>query len=176
MLKKNRLLWSFIVVLYLAGLLLGCLYQVKIKEQAEMYEYLKSGVSGYGESLYGSIRAGLSDNVPEFLILVICAFLPFGAYIVCGIVAVRGFMTGFALTCALRTYSLPGFILCIGNILSAVLTIPCFVFYGLCIFGNHEDISKTKLLFFTILYLGAVLFFDGVIKGGISPLAIKFLR
>jgi hypothetical protein len=162
-----------LVGLYSVGILVGGVYQVKIPEQNEMYQYLKNGVSAYSGGIIKGIGAVFSDNMPEFLVLFVSAYLPFGGYVVGGCLAVRGFMAGFAITAALRTYGLLGLVLCLGNVLSAA-TCAFIVAYGIFLFKGAEMSGRVKLGIFSFLYSLAVLGLDAVIKGGLSVVALRF--
>ena len=172
MARKTFWILAMLVVIYGLGILLGGMYQVKIPEQTEMYQYLKNGVSAYGGGIGKGIGAVFSDNLPEFFVLFLSAYLPFGVYAVGICLGVRGFMTGFALTAALRTYGLSGVILCAGNVLSA-LTCALIVAYGLFLHARAEMAGRVKLGLFSYLYLLAVLGLDAVIKGGMSAVVLR---
>ena len=174
--KRSSFAFYLLVVFYLLGLLAGGLYQVHIKEQAQMYEYLKNGVSGYEGSVLGSIKAVGMDNIPELLAMLLSAYLPFGLYLVGGVLLVRGFMAGFALTACLRVYGIFGGMLCIGNVLSAALTGACFILFGMFIFNNADSFGKVKLGFFSFIFLLVVLLLDSILKGTLSSIAVKLWR
>lgn len=174
--KKSSIAFYLLIAIYVLGLLSGGLYQVHIKEQTEMYEYLKNGVAVYEESVLGSIKAAGKDNIPELLLMLLSAYLPFGLYLIGGILAVRGFMTGFAVTACLRVYGLSGVCLCLGNVLSAVISVPCFIIFGIFIYNNAESTGKIKLGFFSLIFLVTVLVFDSVLKGALSSLAVRLWR
>ena len=148
------------------------MYQVKIREQTEMYEYLKNGVSTYGGGVIKGIGAVFSDNLPEFFVMFLSAYLPFGVYAVGVCLAVRGFISGFAMAAALRTYGIFGTVLCAGNVLSA-LTCALIVGYGLFLYTKAGELGRVKLGVLSFFYLLAVISLDAVIKGGASAVALR---
>ena len=173
MTRKTFWLCAMLTGFYALGIFAGSMYQVKIREQTEMYQYLKNGVAAYGGGMGKGIFAVFSDNLPEFLVLLLSAYLPFGVYAVGVCLGVRGFMTGFALEAALRTYGLSGTVLCLGNVLSAV-TCTLFAGYGVFLYKRAEFTGRVKLGIFSFLYLLAVLSLDAVIRGGLSAVVLRF--
>jgi len=171
--KRTVIVFYLTIVMYVAGVVAGCIYQVKINDQAEMYEYLKNGVSEYSESIITGIKATIKDNFPELLILLVSAYLPFGTYIVGGVLAVRGFLNGFVITAVMRVFGFLGATLCVGNLLSAVITVPCFIGYAGFICSNGEAMGKVRLGIFCLLFLTIVLFADGIVKGGLSSVILR---
>lgn len=174
--KKNNLALCLLLFLFTAGMLMGSLYQVNIDEQTEMYEYLKGGVQGYNVGILGSIKAVCRDDVAELCILLVSAFLPFGVILAGGVLAFRGFMTGFALTAALRAYGIGGILLCLGNIASALVVVPCVMLYGIFILSSSYTKSRVKLFFFCAVFLIILFLLDSVLKGALSVIMSRLWR
>lgn len=174
--KKNSLAFFVFTILFTVGILAGSLYQVRIDEQTEMYEYLKSGISGYDVGIGGSIKAVCRDNFTELCALLISAFLPFGVLVVGVVLAIRGFMTGFAITAVLRTYGFFGMSLCIGNIVSALIVVPCFTGFGIFVLENYNTKSRVKLFLISTAFLVFVLLCDAVLKGALSVIFTRLWR
>lgn len=166
--KKSKLGLWLLVFIFATGIFTGSLYQVKIDAQTEMYEYLKEGVTAYNPGLWDGIKAVFSDNFPELCILLVSAFLPFGAVLTGGVLASRGFMTGFAITAAMRTYGIKGMGLCLGNIVSCAVLVPSLIMFGLLLSGDLHKKNRLRTFMFSALFLMLMLGLDAVIRGGFS--------
>ena len=170
--RKNIVTFYLLIIIYLFGVFAGCLWQVHIKEQGEMYQYLKNGVSSYNESVKESVIAVAKDSIPELLLLMISVYIPYGIIIVAGSIAIRGFMTGFAITAAMRVFGISGGILCIGNILSVAIILPFLIFFAVFI-HEKDTIPPYKLGFLTLVFLGLILMTDCIFKGILSPSIVR---
>ena len=171
MAKKTVWICVILVGIYVMGLSLGGVFQANVREQSQMHEYLKNGVSAYGEGFIDGTKAVFFDNIIELLIMLVSAYLPFGVWAVGGVLAVRGFMTGFALTAMLRSYGPAGAVLCIGNILSATAVVPLYTFYGIWVSRSGERGIRLGILSF--IFLTGVLGADCVLKGGLSAVIMR---
>lgn len=174
--KRSRIALFLLVFVYVLGLLVGGLYQVSLPAQKEMLEYLENGISDYSGGILSGIKGAFFDNLPELFVMMLTAFLPFGVFVVGGVIAVRGFLAGFAVTSVLRFFGAGGAVLCLGNLLSAGLTVSAYALFGIFILNNGRYAKGVKWGFFSFIFLALVILADSLIKGAISPLAVRLWR
>lgn len=175
---KNILFLAFIL-LYTVGVCIGCMMQISVRNQGNMYEYLESAMSGYDVTALESIKTILWDNLKIFGLLAIGGFFLAGPLVLAGVMLMKGYTAGFAITAVLRFYGMRGIIFCGANLVSAAIVIPAVCWYSCAsstnILKNRHDRKEFLKRFFLLLAaILPILCVDGILKGILSPFLIKF--
>ena len=174
--KRGTIVFCILTLMYFIGGMAGSFCQVKMSDQNEMYQYLTGAVSNYELNVGESFKASASDNAVEFAVMLISSFLPFGIWIFGVALAVRGFLTAFAVTASMRIYGVWGLLLNSGSVLSALLVIPVYVCFGKFLAAESDSKKGLKFAVACCSFLLVALIFDCAMKGIISPYIVKLWK
>lgn len=175
----KTVLFFVFIFLYVAGLLFGSFSQVGTENQKGMYEYLEKAVSGYDVSISDSIKQILEDNVKTLVLLVAGGILLLGPFIMAIMLVVKGYTAGFAITAMLRLFGAKGLVFCGANFLSTAILIPAIAWFSVSscdnILANRYDKSLFLKNFFKyIVIMLPILLLDGIIRGVLSSILLRF--
>ena len=165
-------------MLYLAGLSTGAVREIYEPDQAGIYSFLERGMAEYGAAAKDSIKSTFSDNMKFFGLLAVGGLSKILIWTAATAIIAKGYLTGFSVMAALRLYGLRGLLICAPNLLSVMFFVPSMIYYtgintaGL-ISGEEKPFYYKKFIFLTII-LFAVFCVDSVVKGGFSPIFIKW--
>ena len=178
--KNKKLMFFYIfLAIYILGLFVGTFSQIYDKNQADMYEYLKSAISVYEVSAKESIKGVFRENLKIILIILISGFFKISPFVSGGVIFIKGYTLGFATSAALRLFGISGLLLCGANFLSAMFLIPAIVIFGVFNIDNiryNLDDKKAFLKTYLVLSIFLLIIFgaDTVLRGALSSLFIKF--
>lgn len=178
--KKFRMAVFFaFIALYVIGLSVGSVSQVGNKNQGEMYEYLEGAVSEYNVTVGESVRQIIKGNLKTLVLLTLGGIFLLGPVVMVVLVAIKGYATGFAITAMLRLFGIRGITFCIANLLSCAIIIPALSWYSCAVVTNilenrYEKKTFFKCFFLMILVMVPVLLIDGVVRGVLSAVLMKY--
>ncbi len=177
---KNIKLIFLIVFLgiYIAGMGIGSVKQIKDEKQDEMYAYLENAVSDYSVTAAEGMKSVACDNAKILAASLFGGLFIFGPCIVAAVIFFKGYAAGFAITAVLRLYGLRGLTLCGANILSAVILIPALLYYGSAsahnlIYNRREKGIFLKKYLVLVIFLTAILCADSLVRGFFSSIFMK---
>lgn len=166
------------LLLYFVGVCIGCVREIGVENQGEMYEYLEASVTDYNVTASDSIKSIFKDNMKIFCFLFLGGlFLP-GSVLLGGVMLVKGYTAGFAITAMLRLFGMKGLIFCGANLVSAAILVPALSWYSGASFENlirkRED-RNTFLKKYTVMLLCIflILIFDAILRGFLSSMLMK---
>ncbi|MBR4720261.1 MAG: hypothetical protein IK057_00720 [Clostridia bacterium] len=177
--KKLRNILIFILFfIYAGGVLAGAVREVKMPNASEMYEYLEKGIEEYDTAATSGVKTAAMDNLKTFSMLVIGSlFKPF-IWLMAVAMLIKGYFTGFSVMAALRLYGIRGILLCVPNILSAMVLIPASIYYGGLngsgLLNRYEKSGFYKKFLWATIFLLAIFCADTLIKGAASPIFVKW--
>ena len=171
-----KLLFLLLIFLYGAGVLIGAVWEVRAPNQNELYRYLSDGIKGYETQTVSGIKTAATENLKILLILVVGGAIKPLLWLPCAAMLIKGYITGFSVMAALRLYGIKGGLLCLANILSAVVIIPIAAYYGSKnmkgqILGEGK---YYKNFLIATIFLIAIFCADALIKGALSPIFVKW--
>lgn len=163
-------LFAALFGIYIIGVVTGSIHQVKTDNQAEMYSYLETAVSGYDAEVADSIKSVAKDNAKMLLLASPGAFFRIGVPGIAAVMLLKGYATGFAVTAVLRLYGMRGLLLCSANFISLAILIPALAYYGTAAIGNliyNRDEKKKFLKKAVLLFMFITLMFalDSALRG-----------
>ncbi len=177
--KKFKLVVFFVfIALYVIGTLIGSVSLVGNKNQVEMYEYLEGAVSEYNVQTWESIKQILEGNLKTFALLVFGGMFLLGPVVMAGVMVIKGYTTGFAITAMLRLFGMRGLTFCIANLLSCAIIIPAIAWYSCEAITNilnnrYEKNTFMKCFLVRLLVMIPILLIDGVLRGFLSSILMK---
>ena len=173
------ILFLIFILLYSVGIVAGCIGQVGTENQRDMYEYLEGAVSGYDTSANESIKAVFSESIKIMGLIAIGGFFLLGPLILCFVMLMKGYATGFAITTILRLFGMRGLLFCGANLVSSAIIIPAIAWYSCQATSNilnnryeRKDFIKRYILLIVIMI--PVFLADSVLRGLLSSILIKF--
>lgn len=175
--RLKNILIIILFIIYAGGVLAGAVREIKMPNDAEMYEYLENGIDAYDTAATSGVKTAATDNLKIFSLLVLGGlFKPF-IWLIAVAMLIKGYFTGFSVMAALRLYGIRGLLICIPNIISATVLIPASIYYGGLngsglLTGQKSGFYK-KFLWATI-FLFAIFCADTLIKGAASPIFVKW--
>lgn len=161
--------------MYIIGVVIGSVHQVKTDRQTEMYSYLETAVSEYDAEAADSIRSVAKGNAGLLLLATPGAFFRTCVPGLAAVMLLKGYAAGFAVTAVLRLYGMRGFLLCGANFISLAMLIPALSSYGAAVVGNliynrnekKKMLKKAALLFLFVVLMLAI---DSILRGAFSVL------
>lgn len=176
--KLRKLSVLALFLLYIAGIAVGTAREVRLSDEAEMYEYLENGINNYDTATVNGIKSALADNLKFLALLAVGSFFK-PLFLLVGIsILAKGYLIGFSLMATLRLYGVKGILLCGSNLLSAAILIPSAIYYGGInisgLFAGGERAEYYKRIFWATVFLAAIFCADAIIKGTLSPIFIKW--
>lgn len=163
--------------MYIIGVAIGSVHQVKTDSQAEMYSYLETAVGGYDAEAADSIKSVARDNARLLLLASPGVFFRVGVPGIVAVMLLKGYAAGFAVTAVLRFYGIRGLLLCGVNFISLAILIPALAYYGTAAVGNliYNRGEKKKLLkkaAVLLLFMLLMLALDSILRGAFSAFFI----
>lgn len=177
--NKKGILFFIFLLLYGLGVCIGSTRQVLVGDQNGMYEYLEKAISGYDVTAMDSVKSILKDNIKIFLCLLIGGFFLAGPVVLCGVMLVKGYTAGFAITAVLRLFGIKGITFCIANIISAAIVVPAMCWYSSNSVVNilelrYDRREFLKRFFVLLAVILLVILADSGIRGFLSALFMQF--
>ena len=175
-LRKTLILILFII--YAGGVLSGAVREIKMPNASEMYDYLETGIAEYDTATTSGVQTTAMDNLKIFSLLVLGSlFKPF-IWLIAVAMLIKGYFMGFSVMAALRLYGIRGLLICVPNIISAMVLIPASIYYGgLNGSGQLNGYEKSgfyKKILWATIFLFAIFCADTLIKGAASPIFVKW--
>ena len=136
-------------------------------------------MTGYSVTAMESIKSILADNIKLFLCLLAGGFFLIGPLILCGVMVIKGYFAGFAITAVLRLLGIRGLLFCTANLISAIIVVPALCWYSCKSTENIKEMRYDrrgflKKLFLMALIILVVLVADSIIRGYLSAMLMKF--
>ena len=177
--KFKGIFFLIFLLLYVIGVCIGSGRLILVDNQSGMYEYLEGAVSGYSVTVTESIKSILEDNMKLFLCLLVGGFFLIGPLILCAVMVIKGYFAGFAITAVLRLFGIRGLLFCTANLISAIIIVPALCWYSCKSVENIKEMRYDrreflKRFFVLSLVILAGLVIDGVIRGYLSAILMKF--
>ena len=178
--KNIRIIvFCILIFTYIAGIGIGSIAQIKTVKQEEMYSYLDSAVSQYSTTAAKSIKSAFFGNAKVLPFLAAGGLFKAGIVLIGGVLFVKGYAAGFAMTAVLRFYGMRGLMLCGGNIVSMMIFVPAAAYFGCAVFGclTEKKYSRKKFLkhfLIMLLLLIIALCTDSLIRGSLSAVFMNF--
>ncbi len=177
--NKKGVTFLIFLLLYGVGVCIGCTRQISVSDQSGMYEYLEQAMSGYNATAMESVKSIFKDNMKLFLCIAIGGFFLIGPVFLGGVMLVKGYSTGFAITAVLRFFGLYGITFCIANLISAGFVVPMLCWYSCnCVLNIKEmryDRREFLKRFFVLLAIMlVVVIVDSGVRGFLSAMLMKF--
>jgi len=176
--KLRRLLFVLLMILYAAGVFIGTQKEVKAPNQAEIYQFLESGVREYDTAVSSSVKTAFFENAKLLLMLVAGSLFKPLIWILGVAMLIKGYFSGFSVMAALRLYGVKGVMLCISNFLSAAILIPAAAYYGSinanALLRGGEKREYYRIFFAATIFLASIFCADALIKGAMSPIFVKW--
>ncbi|MBQ7985738.1 MAG: hypothetical protein IJ304_00525 [Clostridia bacterium] len=176
----KSVLFLVFLLLYGIGVCIGSARQVLAPNQSGMYEYLENAMSGYDVTTTESVSSIFKDNMKLFLCLAVGGFFLVGPVLLGGVMLVKGYSTGFAITAVLRLFGIYGITFCIANLVSAVIVVPMLCWYSSNTVVNiremrydRREFLKRFFVLLAIIFLVVVV--DSGVRGFLSAILMKFL-
>lgn len=163
--------------MYIIGVAIGSVHQVKTGKQAEMYSYLETAVSEYDAEAADSIKSVARSNAGLLMLAAPGAFFRLGVPGIAAVMLLKGYAAGFAVTAVLRLYGMRGLLLCGANFISLAILIPALASYGAAVVGNliYNGKEKKKMLkkaVLLLLFIVLMLALDSILRGTFSAFFI----
>ena len=176
--RLRKLLFLILFLVYSAGVLLGALKEVNMKNAAEMYEYLEKGISGYDTAAKSGIITAAKDNLKIFALLLAGSLFKPLIWLSAAAMLLKGYLSGFSIMAALRLYGIKGMSICIPNLISAAVLIPASIYYGGTnisgLLDRYEKGTFYKRFLWATIFLLTIFCADALIKGSLSAIFVKW--
>ncbi len=194
-LRENMGIYSFIIILFVFGVLAGALVLRGLDEgqRLALNHYFSLFVDSFAEAEgldQGAIfRQSLTTNFQYLFLTWLLGIFIFGFPFICGLTAVRGFSVGFTVGFLVERASFRGILFAIGSVLphnlliipaAMVITVTGFSFSWLrfrCYIEKRpcslrEHIGPYTLMIFLV---GLALFAGVLVEAYVSPVFVKLL-